>query len=134
MGEKDNSFNNSAQTYVDYREPPEVTLIDEQRWAQIGRRYNMTPRELEVAKLACRGLDNMQIGGTLNIKDGTVKTHIRNIYRRLNVQSRIAMFLKFIRFAAQLSENSEHRGVLPAMAIVERSLEKHTASTSEVLK
>jgi DNA-binding NarL/FixJ family response regulator len=130
----DNNFlTNSVQTYVDHQEPPDITLINDQKWTQIGKRYNMTPRELEVAKLACRGLDNKQIGRTLNIKDGTVKTHIRNIYRRLNVQSRIAMFLKFIRFAAQISEDDERRAtILPA--IVEHSIKKENTSPSEVLK
>ena len=121
MGDN-NSFTNSGQSYADHREPPEITLIDDQWWSQIGKRYNMTPRELEVAKLACRGLDNKQIGGTLKIKDGTVKTHIRNIYRRLNVQSRIAMFLKFVRYAAQISENDGQEPVLPA--IIEHPAER----------
>ena len=37
---------------------PRVVLFDEKRWHYIQSRYHMTPREVQVAKLICRGLDN----------------------------------------------------------------------------
>jgi len=39
----------------------------------------------------------------LRIRPGTVKTHTRNIYRKARVKSKIAMLLRFITDARELS-------------------------------
>lgn len=85
---------------------PDVTLLDEERWAYIQTRYRMSPREIQVAKLVCRGFSNGDIAGELKIKDGTAKTHLRNIYRRIRVKNKIAMLLKFIEQANKFSSGS----------------------------
>ena len=56
----------------------------------------MTPRELQIAILVCRGFNNREISKALNIKQGTIKTHLRNIYRRVRVKTKITLLLKFI--------------------------------------
>lgn len=132
MSSIDNSFISPVQHEEDLWESSEITVIDDKRWTLIGRRYNMTRRELEVARLICRGLDNRHIARALNIKEGTVKTHIRNIYRRLNVQNRVAMFLKFIRFAAQFVGNEGYQMALPI--IVQHTPNRQIAHSSEVVK
>jgi len=132
MSSVNNPFINSPRNEDDFWESSEITVIDDKRWTLIGRRYNMTRRELQVARLICRGLDNRHIARALNIKEGTVKTHIRNIYRRLNVQNRIAMFLKFIRFAAQFVGDDGHQLALPI--IVEYTSNRHIAHSSEMAK
>ena len=45
-------------------------------------------RELEVLGLMASGLSGPQIAARLYISANTVKTHVRNIYRKLNVNSR----------------------------------------------
>jgi DNA-binding NarL/FixJ family response regulator len=45
-------------------------------------------RELEVLKLAARGMSNKQISRELNITDNTVGTHLVNVFRKLGVESR----------------------------------------------
>jgi DNA-binding NarL/FixJ family response regulator len=75
---------------------PQVVLINEQQWSYLKRRYRITARELQIARLACQGLDNEQIAEELKIKHGTVKTHIRNIYRKTWVHNKIAMLLRFV--------------------------------------
>ena len=71
-------------------------LLDNQRWAYLRKKYGMTARELEVARLVCCGLGNDDIAAELEIKHATVKTHIRNLYRKLWVHNKISMLLKFI--------------------------------------
>jgi len=71
-------------------------LIDEQRWIYLRKRYGMTAREIQVARLVCCGLGNDHIAAELEIKHATVKTHIRNLYRKLWVHNKISMLLKFI--------------------------------------
>ena len=78
-------------------------LLDRKQWLYVQNRYNLTPRECEIAELICQGLRNGSIAKNLRIKPGTVKTHIRNIYRKVQVKSKIAMLLKFVLEAQELS-------------------------------
>lgn len=48
----------------------------------------LTERELEVLRLAARGLTNKQIGHDLDISDRTVQNHLANMYAKLGVASR----------------------------------------------
>jgi len=62
----------------------------------------LTARQREVLELLCEGLQNKQIARRLNIAAATVKIHVANILRALNVSSRlqaavIAMSLGLIR-------------------------------------
>jgi len=49
---------------------------------------SLTRREREVLSLVQRGLTNQEIAETLVIELGTVKNHVHNILRKLNVNSR----------------------------------------------
>jgi len=95
---------------------PDVILLDEEHWAYIRRRYHMSPREIQVAKLVCRGFSNGEIAKELKIKHGTAKTHLRNIYRRLRVKNKIAMLLKLIDAVTKFYTKS---GIAPTIPIVE---------------
>ncbi len=48
----------------------------------------LSERELEVLELLESGLSNREIGEALYVAVNTIKTHIRNIYGKLNVRSR----------------------------------------------
>jgi DNA-binding CsgD family transcriptional regulator len=50
--------------------------------------YNISPREREIIALLIQDYKNKQIGETLYISVNTVKTHIRNIYAKLDVKNR----------------------------------------------
>lgn len=47
-----------------------------------------TPRELEVLELVAQGLRNKEIGARLAIGEDTVKMHLRNVMRKLDVDDR----------------------------------------------
>ena len=79
-----------------HRKDPEVILLNEKQWSYVQNRYNLTPRERQVAELICQGLNNGSIAKDLRIRPGTVKTHTRNIYRKIHVKSKIAMLLRFV--------------------------------------
>nr|OTP18209.1 hypothetical protein A5888_000021 [Enterococcus sp. 9E7_DIV0242] len=49
----------------------------------------LTERELDVLREIANGRSNKEIGETLFISLATVKTHVLNIYRKLEVNSRI---------------------------------------------
>jgi RNA polymerase sigma factor (sigma-70 family) len=48
----------------------------------------LTPREREVFFLASRGLKNAEIADELYLSEKTIKTHLRNIYNKLNLASK----------------------------------------------
>ncbi len=50
----------------------------------------LTPRQKELLGLVAAGHTNTQIARRLGISEGTVRTHLENIYERLNVSSRTA--------------------------------------------
>ena len=51
---------------------------------------DLTPRQLTVLALVRDGYTNGQIGRRLQLSEGTVRTHLNNVYERLGVQSRTA--------------------------------------------
>ena len=57
----------------------------------------LTERELEVLRLAAKGMGNKQIGATLNISDRTVQGHLANIYSKLYVTTRTEAVLFAVR-------------------------------------
>ena len=85
---------------------PATVLIDGEQWLHVQHRYRLTPREREIAEMVCRGLRNDRIARRLNIRPGTVKTHLRNIYRKVHVQSKIGMLLQFVTEARRHSHPS----------------------------
>ncbi|GII62916.1 DNA-binding response regulator [Sphaerisporangium krabiense] len=74
---------------------PQVTtrLID--RFARLSpasagdARQRLTTRELEVLRHLARGLSNAQIAEVLTIEEGTVKTHVANLLRKLSLPTRV---------------------------------------------
>jgi DNA-binding NarL/FixJ family response regulator len=48
----------------------------------------LTERETEIVRMLVRGLGNKAIATHLEMREGTVKAHLRNIYRKLHVQTR----------------------------------------------
>ena len=86
---------------------PNIVLLDNKQWLYVQNRYNLTPRELQIAEMLCQGLRNGSIAKNLRIKPGTVKTHTRNIYRKVHVKSKIAMLLKFVTDVRDLSVRND---------------------------
>ena len=96
---------------------PKVALLDEKQWLYVQKRYHMTPRELQVAKLVCQGFNNEEIARALKIQQGTVKTHLRNVYRRARVKNKITMLLKLVDQATKFSTKSRITPPIPIVNI-----------------
>ncbi|MCM3715119.1 response regulator transcription factor [Alkalihalobacillus oceani] len=55
-------------------------------------KMKLTQKEREVVQLLTEGLSNKQIANQLHVSTETVNSHIKNIYRKLNVHNRIQVF------------------------------------------
>jgi DNA-binding NarL/FixJ family response regulator len=53
----------------------------------------LSRRETEIVKMVAAGLRNKEIAAKLFIGEGTVKTHLHAIYRKLNVHGRVELTL-----------------------------------------
>jgi DNA-binding NarL/FixJ family response regulator len=51
----------------------------------------LTPREIDLVRMVASGLRNKEIATRLFITEGTVKTHLHNIYRKLQLETRVAV-------------------------------------------
>ena len=63
----------------------------------------LTPREHEVFYLASRGLKNSEIAAELFLSEKTIKTHLRNIYNKLDLASKAELRL----FAMKMGLSAE---------------------------
>lgn len=101
------SHSNSLEGDGSGGKQPDVILLNEKQWSYVQSRYDLTPREREIAELICQGRRHCNIAKVLQIRPGTVKTHTRNIYRKVHVKSKIAMLLKFVTDARDLFTQCE---------------------------
>ncbi len=56
----------------------------------------LTHREVEILQHLSRGYQNKEIAALLNIGFDTVRTHLRNIYEKLHVNSRTEAVMKYL--------------------------------------
>ncbi len=59
-----------------------------------GLSYQLTAKEREVYSLIAKGLTNAQIADQLCISHNTVKRHLQNIYKKMNVRNRTGLCYK----------------------------------------
>src|SRR5215211_4665129 len=85
----------------------------------------LSKREREVVKLLLEGKSNKLIAASLGISKRTVEFHLKNVYAKFQVSSRIELILKLVKTTGgtkmenlgysavdRLGENTENRGRL----------------------
>ena len=63
----------------------------------------LTPSEKQVAMLVMQGLSNKTIAGNLSVTEKTIKFHLTNIYKKMEVKSRTQLIVKMFTYAHTLS-------------------------------
>lgn len=75
----------------DYIQPSLIPLLNSKmidRNKDSAKIENLTRRELEVLKLLAVGMYNKEVAEKLNISERTVKNHVSNIFKKINVTDR----------------------------------------------
>jgi two-component system NarL family response regulator len=67
--------------------PPSIS----QKLVESMNHPELSPRELEILQLVAEGKSNKDIGDSLGIAEGTVKSHVKNMLGKLKVPGRTAM-------------------------------------------
>jgi DNA-binding NarL/FixJ family response regulator len=78
-----------GKTYI----PPEIASKLAERLSL----DDLTLRERQIAELIATGHSNRKIADLLNVSEGTVKVHIRNIFSKLRVSNRSQAILEIFR-------------------------------------
>ena len=76
----------------------------------------LSNREAEVAELVSKGLSNKEVANQLFVTEKTVKFHLTNIYKKMNVKSRAQLIvwclphLGFVETEARIENNNTSIG------------------------
>ncbi len=73
-----------------------IMVFNNRQWEYLRKCWHLTPREIEVAKLLCKDLDNDRIADKLNIAYNTVRSHLGNVFRKMGVRGKASVILEFI--------------------------------------
>jgi DNA-binding NarL/FixJ family response regulator len=77
-------------------EGPAVVRLLNRRPRRIAPRRlanGLTPRQMEIARLATEAISTREIAARLMVTEGTVKVHLHNIYAKLQVDGRVGLVL-----------------------------------------
>ncbi|KAE9526430.1 response regulator [Testudinibacter aquarius] len=77
---------------------PEIQYQLQQRKISPEPLLSLTERESAVLERVAKGMSNKQIAEMLFISEETVKVHIRNMLRKLNVNSRVAATVLYLQY------------------------------------
>lgn len=100
-----------ARWRSDHQALPE--LFDPPMWDHLALRFKLTRRQLEVAKLLCRGCTNPEIAKLLHLATDSVRPHIRQLFERLMVRRRVQIVIRLVVEARSRSDGQRQRGQRP---------------------
>ncbi len=84
-------FANSMQPYIECNLLRHPDLLVQRLTQRLVEGFSLTPREVEVTKLVCEGLTNVDISEALGMGLGTVKTHLLHVFQKAGVENRAAL-------------------------------------------
>ncbi len=65
----------------------------------------LTPREMEVCQLVTEGMSNQEIADDLGVALVTVKFHLQNIFKKMEIKSRAQLIVFCLPFVVSPDEN-----------------------------
>jgi DNA-binding NarL/FixJ family response regulator len=80
--------------------------VSEQEWVLLKEHLELSPRQAEVVRHIIHGRSDKQIAGELGISLATVRTHIRRLFRRFDVNDRLELTLHVLRSVRCVDEHN----------------------------
>jgi len=77
--------------------PPRGPLFSEEQWLMIADRLELSRRELQIVKLVFEDAEERHIAGQLGVSVNTIHTHLKRLYNKLGVTSRVGLVLEIVR-------------------------------------
>lgn len=71
-------------------------LLSAADWSVLQERFDLSPRQVQTAELVCRAYDNKQIAGALHVTADTVRMHLKEVFRKVGVESRTALLVRMM--------------------------------------
>ena len=87
----------------------------------------LSNREAEVAELVSKGLSNKEVANQLFVTEKTVKFHLTNIYKKMNVKSRAQLIVWCLPHLGFVESESRAEAAQPAGATVFGATQTATA-------
>lgn len=91
--------------YGDVQQYYSVVMTKESQWRKLQERKNsefpfftLSARELEVLDLFAQGTEYKDISDKLFISEGTLRTHLKNIYRKLNISNQRKLIYEYVKY------------------------------------
>ena len=91
-----NGLRDDRQLPADLSGPPERGLMTERHWELAEEFGSLTPRETAVCRLLLQAITRAEIAKSLGISPRTVRQHLEQIHRKLNVTNRVGVVLRII--------------------------------------
>lgn len=82
-----------AQAFAERARRELLATGEQARQRRVETRDELTPQESQIALLACDGLSNPEIGSRLSISPRTVEYHLRKVFGKLGITSRLEIHL-----------------------------------------
>ncbi|HZK19163.1 MAG TPA: helix-turn-helix transcriptional regulator, partial [Treponemataceae bacterium] len=77
-----------SRYYFRVYEPDPASLIIS---PDLLKKYDISEREKEIISLLLQGKSNIEIGNSLFISVNTVKSHLKNIYKKMSLKNRLQL-------------------------------------------
>ena len=87
--------NNNNWFYPEFTNRLLNCAVSHQPQPETKKLKRLSKKEREVATLVAQSLKNIQIAQALNIKERTVKQHLSNIYKKLEIHDRVSLAMMF---------------------------------------
>jgi len=82
-------------------------MFDSHEWESIARYLDLSDQQHRIARWICHGLSNKVIARRLGVKDNTVRTHVRLLYRKLKISNRVGVPVRATLAARTLAKKCE---------------------------
>ncbi|MEI8376073.1 MAG: helix-turn-helix transcriptional regulator [Planctomycetota bacterium] len=81
-------------------------LLTDEQWLRIASRLALSHREVEIVRIVFEDENERAIAAELGISPNTVHTHLKRLYTKLGVKTRVGLVLRVFReFLADAQED-----------------------------